>query len=144
MKSRHILTINSGSTSLKFVLFRIANAETRLLSGELDRIGLEGGRLHIQGHSGQTMVDERLELPDHAAALHQLFGWLGREQPHNVLYIVGHRVVHGGAAFYRPQPITAAVIEQLHTLAPDHLPHEIKAIQAIPLEISQCAPGGLS
>ncbi len=129
-----VLTINSGSSSLKFAVFRFQSKEERVLSGDLDRIGLDGGHFRVWGDDGRALADERLDIPDHANALRVLFDWLRGRRPAVSPDAVGHRVVHGGADFYRPHVITPDLIERLNSLvhlAPDHLPHEIKSIQAV-------------
>jgi acetate kinase len=130
----HILTINSGSTSVKFALFNMDGAETRLFSGDLE--GIEGGdsRFRVYDENKESLADRQVALPDHRAALKELFGWLTQKHPHRRVDAVGHRIVHGGAEFIRPHEITPDLLSSLHSLiplAPDHLPHEIKAIQAV-------------
>ncbi|MCB0185599.1 MAG: acetate/propionate family kinase [Caldilineaceae bacterium] len=130
----HVLTINSGSSSLKFALYQIGAMETRLFAGELERIGLDDGRFAVHNDAGQPVVDQPLALPNHEAALQQLLGWLASTHPNQPLAAVGHRLVHGGAAFVQPHLITTELLAKLSDimpLAPDHLPQEIKAIEAI-------------
>jgi len=128
-----ILTINSGSSSVKLAMYRMGEAETLEFSGSLERIGLRSGAFHIEDAGGQSLMDEQVDLPDHEAAFKRLFDWLQESQPGKALDAVGHRVVHGGAKFTLPHRITPALIAELKELvhlAPDHLPHEIKAILA--------------
>jgi acetate kinase len=129
-----ILTLNSGSSSLKFALYNLDQAETLIASGSMERVGLKAGRFRVSDASGRTSVDQPRDLPDHEAALRTLFEWLADYAPGQNLAAVGHRVVHGGPNFNRPQVITPDLVEVLHeliALAPDHLPHEIKAMQAV-------------
>jgi acetate kinase len=128
-----ILTINSGSSSVKLALYRMGEAETLEFSGSLERIGLRSGGFRIVAAGGQPLIDEQVDLPDHEAAFKRLFDWLRDSQPGEALDAVGHRVVHGGAKFTLPHRITPAMIGELKELvhlAPDHLPNEIKAILA--------------
>jgi len=72
-------------------------------------------------------------LPDHEAALSVLLAWLREHTGERGIDAVGHRVVHGGA-HSRPELVTPgllAVLRGLVPLAPDHLPHEITAIEAV-------------
>jgi acetate kinase len=129
-----ILTINSGSSSVKFGLYEMGETERLILSGSLERIGLRAGIYRINDSKAQPLVDEHINLPDHETALKQLFTWLEKHESGQKLDAVGHRVVHGGPKYYQPQQITPELIielKELVYLAPDHLPHEIKAIQAI-------------
>lgn len=129
-----ILTINSGSSSIKCSLYRIGQEEALLLSGAIERIGLHGGRFRIRDAGGEILVEEHGDLPDHDAALKTLFDWLKLRFPDQVLDAVGHRVVHGGTKYSQPHPITPellAALEEIVRLAPEHLPHELKAVRAV-------------
>jgi acetate kinase len=132
--SLRILTLNSGSSSLKFALYDLGQAETLVASGSIERIGLKAGRFRVSDASSGTSVDQPQDLPDHDAALKILFKWLADYAPGQDLDAAGHRIVHGGPNYNRPQVITPDLLATLHeiiALAPDHLPHEIKAIQAV-------------
>lgn len=132
-KNRLILTINSGSSSVKFSLYRLGSSEDLVLRGELDRIGVEGGLFRARAAAGNHLVDQTLDLPDHAAAFAALFDWFKDHELRRDLAAVGHRLVHGGEAHLKPALITPEILadlEKLIPLAPDHLPHEIKAIKA--------------
>ena len=130
---KRILTINSGSSSLKCSLYEMGKSEALVLFGAIERIGLRGGHFQIRDVSGKNMIDQQSDLPDHDAALKMLIEWLQRHFPDQVLDAVGHRVVHGGTKYSQPHLITPellAVLKELIRLAPDHLPHELKAIRA--------------
>ncbi|MEJ2671334.1 MAG: acetate/propionate family kinase, partial [Deltaproteobacteria bacterium] len=129
-----ILTVNSGSSSIKFSLYRLGAAEELLLVGMLDRIGVEGGHFRAQDQAGKTLVKREIKLPDHEAALQVLFKWLQDEQVSTDLAAVGHRLVHGGRGHRKTQKITPQTlgdIKKLIPLAPDHLPQEIRAIEVV-------------
>jgi acetate kinase len=129
-----ILTINSGSSSVKFALYHMGQAETLVLSGSIERIGLHASLFHIRDAAGETLLEEHLDLPNHAAALKTLFEWLQGYAPGQDLDAVGHRVVHGGPEYNQPQWITPELLvtlKELVPLAPDHLPHELKAIRTV-------------
>ena len=128
-----ILTINSGSSSVKVGLYEIGESEKLVLSGGLKRIGLRSGVFRIDDPEGQALVDEHHDFPEHLSALQRLLDWLKSHQPEKTLDAVGHRIVHGGPNYNQPQRITPSLMTELNDLvamAPDHLPHEIKAIQA--------------
>jgi len=129
-----ILTINSGSSSVKFSLYRLGVAESLVLHGKLDRIGVKGGVFQARDAGGGSLLDRTLDLPDHDAAFKTLLGWLQDQGSGKEVQAVGHRLVHGGAAHLTPAILTPAVqadLEKLAPLAPDHLPHEIKAIRVL-------------
>jgi acetate kinase len=135
-----ILTINSGSSSVKVALYRMERAETLTLSGSVERIGLKGGLFHLANGQGESLVDRHLDLPDHDAALKTLLDWLqGHDALGQAIDAVGHRVVHGGREYNQPHlvsPELVATLKEFVPLAPAHLPHEVSAIQAV----AQCCP----
>src|SRR5947209_6049248 len=89
-----LLTINTGSSSLKAALYEGSGAEARVLSVQAERIGLAGSHFRMGDDSGKLLVDEPGELADHAAAVAKLVDWLrGRGLDHH-LQAIGHRVVH--------------------------------------------------
>jgi acetate kinase len=122
-----VLTVNSGSSSLKFSLFE-TEPERLLLAGAVDRIGLGGGSFRIRGGTA-----EHHDFPDHDAALNRLFAFLRDGQsPHPE--IVGHRLVYGGRDYTQPHAVTPDLLGALRALipfAPEHLPHELAAMEAI-------------
>lgn len=129
-----ILTINSGSSSLKSSLYEMDQTEKLLLVGAMERIGLRAGQFRMQDANGRVVVREDLELPDHDTALKRLLDWLHEQFPDQQLHAVGHRVVHGGPSYREPHRITPELLDKLQEivrLAPEHLPHELKAIRAV-------------
>lgn len=129
-----ILVLNSGSSSIKIKLYRMGEGETLLRSGELERIGLDGGRFRAADGKGVALIEEKLNLPDHTTALRRLFTWLQTQELGGPLTAVGHRVVHGGARYRSPQRLDDSVLtalRQLIPLSPLHLPSEIAAIEAV-------------
>jgi acetate kinase len=128
-----ILTINVGSSSLKFALFAPEDRPRRLLSGQVERIGTADSRLVMAEAGCSQEVDIKVEVPDQAAAVALLMDRLGRVVGLKSIAVVGHRVVHGGNRFHRPERITPEVLEALRRIVPydpDHLPGEIGAIEA--------------
>jgi acetate kinase len=129
---QRILTINTGSSSLKVALFEMGRRETRILSGEVERIGVSEGRLHVTDANGATLIDQRNHLADHGAALEALLAWLKVNRPDLSPSAVGHRVVHGGTHYQEPQRVTPefiAILQGMVPIAPDHLPQSIRAMQ---------------
>ena len=134
MKShQQVLTINSGSSSIKFSLYKLGEKENLILIGEAEEIGSSNSLFRIQDNAGNLLLHQACELPDHSAALGMIFDQLPGETK-NTLSVVGHRVVHGGSTHTRPALITPRLLSDLKHLipfAPNHLPHEIKAIEAV-------------
>jgi len=127
-----VLTVNVGSSSLKFALFAAADSPSRLLSGRVERIGMQAARLVVAGIDGRH-EESAVEAPDQAAAVGLLIQLLGCVVGLKNIAIVGHRVVHGGNRFHRPELVTQEVLEELRKIVPydpDHLPGEIEAIEA--------------
>jgi acetate kinase len=126
-----ILAINRGSSSIKFAVYP-DSVEAPVLSGKLERIGLPEGAFRAVDNGHAPLVDQRVALPNHEAALKTLLDWLGSRKLD--LRVVGHRVVHGGMQYDRPQLVTPdliAALKALIPLAPEHLPQEIEAIEAV-------------
>lgn len=131
---RSILTINSGSSSIKFSLFKAGVDPELLVSGRLERIGLPEGRFSAFDGEGRSLLSKKLPLHGHGDALKELFGWLEGRPEGRGMGAVGHRVVHGGAEYASPGKIDRALLEAIRKLTPfaaEHLPHEIKAIEAV-------------
>ncbi len=123
-----ILTINGGSSSIKFALFEAGDSLQRILAGEVERIGLPEGSLRVKGIAPQDNFSRPVAAPDHTVAVSVLMDWIEDRIGRNSLTAVGHRVVHGGSKYSEPQKITAAMVEELHQLSsfdPEHLPEEI-------------------
>jgi acetate kinase len=128
-----ILTINGGSSSLKFALFERADPFMRLLSGRVDRIGQGDARWVMAQAGGGHEEDHRVDAPDQKAAVHFLIDWLERSVGFAEIATIGHRVVHGGRSHHQPERVTADLIAELrriHSYDPDHLPGEIELIEA--------------
>jgi acetate kinase len=126
-----ILAINRGSSSIKFAVYP-ESLEAPELSGKLERIGMPEGAFRVRDKSQALALDQRLPLHDQQTALKTLLDWL---QGRNLaLEVVGHRVVHGGTKYDRPHIVTPdliAALRELIPLAPEHLPAEIDAIEAV-------------
>ncbi len=137
-----VLTINTGSSSVKAGLFDIdERGETLLLSAAGERLGAHGGRMALQD-AGATLREQGDGLRDHAAALRLLFGWLGEPALAARPEAIGHRVVHGGTRFVEPAPVTPALLDELEKLTPvdpDHLPQAIAGLR-IALEAFPALP----
>lgn len=127
-----ILTLNAGSSSLKFSVFR-ANGEAVQAVGVVDRIG-SGGVLRLRDPAGVDLpVRPGLDFSSHAAALESALTCLSDALGSLSITAVGHRVVHGGPELSEPVVIDDAVMAYLAGLepfAPLHQPHNLAGIQA--------------
>jgi acetate kinase len=130
---KFILTINGGSSSIKFALFDIGESLQCILSGRVEGIGLPQGRFEAKGSNGTDNFSRSVAMPDHTAAVNVLMDWLGERIQRAELAAVGHRVVHGGPKYWEPQRITPEMVAELHQLSPfdpEHLPEEILLTEA--------------
>lgn len=131
-----VLTINGGSSSIKFAVYALGEAggePQRGLAGQLDRIGQPGTRLTVCDPATGQPSSQPVEAADQAAAIQFLLDWLEPQLALATVQAVGHRVVHGGPAHVEPAVITPALVADLRQLTaydPDHLPGEIALIEA--------------
>jgi acetate kinase len=132
--SLRILTVNSGSSSIKFSLYAMGSKEEILFTGSISRIGLQGSFFSVRGPGGSVIEERYSDVPDHDAAFSVFFAWFRSFSADTFIDAVGHRIVHGGSRLVEPHTVTRDVLDQLARLAllaPEHLPHEIKAIKAV-------------
>jgi acetate kinase len=128
---RHILTVNSGSSSIKFALYPIGTARSPIFSGKIERIGLPRPVLTVK-EGGQRQSPQPIRAADHRAAGGLLLDWLQKRVGFESIAGVGHRVVHGGAGFTESQRITPRLIRELRRLSPfdpEHLPSSIQLME---------------
>lgn len=129
-----ILTINGGSSSIKFALFAPGESLQRILEGSMDRIGLADASLRVKAKNQADSFSQPVSAPDYTAAVETLADWIEEAYGDGALTAVGHRIVHGGPNYSSPQRIDKEMIAELHRLspfAPKHIPEEILLIEAI-------------
>lgn len=127
-----ILTINAGSSSIKFAVFA-SNSLSCLYSGEVDKL-LERPVFSVQKRADNTRSTLPLAEPGFDKALTQILEWLQASNFLSSLKAIGHRVVHGGRFFQAPALINDRVLAELKSLnplAPLHQPHELAAIELL-------------
>ena len=134
----NIFVINSGSSSIKYQLFRMPD-EHPICSGLVERIGLDNSIIthKIYQNKEQNVIRETLQLKDHEQGLHEVTRLLtdpqiGVIKDPEEINAVGHRVVHGGEAFASTTIINDDVeqkILDLFSLAPLHNPANYKGIK---------------
>ena len=128
-----VLTINGGSSSIKFAIFDPGSPPNRWLAGILERIGFADAFLRTTKAGGQ---EERRTLPaaDFNQAVVGLLDWLQSVGELGQVSAVGQRIVHGGPIHTDPQVVTPELIAELRDaipFAPAHLPSGIQLIEAI-------------
>lgn len=135
-----LLTLNCGSSSLKFAVFSLAGEPRRLLSGAISGVGADKSRFRAVDAAGMALWDETETCVNHAAAIDLAIGRLARAEGVGAIRLVGHRVVHGGPDCDCPELVTAQVEERLRRLiplAPLHLPANLDGIAAARLLLPQ-------
>ncbi len=128
-----ILTINGGSSSIKFALFEAGPSLERILEGGIDRIGHPEATLRVKGVSKSDNFSWSVAATDHPAAVGAIMDWIETHSGRDAVTAVGHRVVHGGPKYCQPRRITVDMIEELRQLSPfdpEHLPSEILLMEA--------------
>jgi acetate kinase len=135
---QRVLTINSGSSSLKAALYEMSEPASLKLSVTVSRINAHGcqmsSRMQITDASGTTLLDRNGGLPDNSGALQELFTWLAQHEAGQGLTAIGHRIVHGGPHYHAPQLVTPELLTALQSLTPldpDHMPQALKGIEFI-------------
>jgi len=129
--NQRILTINGGSSSIKFALFDSETSPKRILAGGIERIGLPDATWHAKGLDDADTFSRPVTAPNHKVAVAILMDWI--EKRRGSLAAVGHRVVHGGPKYSAPQRITPEMVADLRVLTPfdpEHLPEEILLTEA--------------
>jgi acetate kinase len=134
----NIFVINTGSSSLKYQLFKMP-LQQPVCSGLVERIGMEDASItHKTFLNGEEkIIKEKKVLPDHETGLHEVVRLLtdpviGVIKSTDEIDAVGHRVVHGGESFAATTIITDEVkekIKALFSLAPLHNPANYIGIQ---------------
>ena len=128
-----ILTINGGSSSIKFALFDAGDSLQRILEGTIERIGLPEATFMVKGSNEAENFTRSVVAANHTQAVGLLMDWLEGRIQRGELTAVGHRVVHGGPKYSEPQRITPVMVKELHQLQPfdpEHLPEEILLTEA--------------
>lgn len=128
-----ILAINGGSSSIKFALFEGGEPLSRVLDGAIERIGLTGTSLQVKGLGQADNFSRLVNASDYKVAALAMMDWIEQRIGCNALVAVGHRVVHGGSVYSKPEQITAEMVEGLRRLSPfdpEHLPEELLLIEA--------------
>lgn len=128
----YILTINGGSSTIRFALFQNDESLMRLLHGKIDRIGLNDSKLTFNDGKENQKDTLKVVASDPQSAANFLIDWLEGQEGFSSVRAVGHRVVHG-MNHTGPELITNELLDELHLITsydPDHLPAEIELVKA--------------
>src|SRR5271165_4946972 len=132
-----VLTLNAGSSSIKFAAFGVADGGSisLLASGQIEGIGAtpKGSISSAAGETTELRFERSLGRMDHQAAMGAILGGLRAKGHDSSVAAIGHRVVHGGPDLVQPILINGealAKLRKLIPLAPLHQPHNIAGIEA--------------
>jgi len=126
-----ILTINGGSSSIRFAIYQGEKQLELRLHGKVDRIGLTNTKLTFR--TAPDAWEDSLKLPtsDHQSAVKFLIDWLEKQENFLSVWVVGHRIVHG-MHHTEPELVTQDLLDELHRISPydpAHLPREIELLE---------------
>src|SRR5664279_1714075 len=130
-ENESILTINGGSSSIKFSLYKIENPLKQLFYGQLENIGTEKAKISFKISGAEKMNCISIQTSDYHEAARHLIEWLEKQKAFESIKAIGHRIVHG-MKHTGPVLITPAFIRELKKISaydPDHLPVEIELIE---------------
>ena len=131
LTAKNVLTINGGSSSIKFALYQSGEPLTKKLSGKIERIGLSGATLTYTDARNEQKNSVAIEAGDYVAAANALIAWLEPHLADAKLVAIGHRIVQG-MLHSKPELVTQPLLDELHQISaydPEHLPLEIKLIE---------------
>ena len=133
--TKNILTVNGGSSSIKFALFDSGIYPRLIVRGEIERIGTAGATFSTHTAGEDRKPAQPVVVTDQTAAVTLLVDWLRSRQSGGEagLLAIAHRVVHGGPKYHQPQRLTPALLmalRQLIPLDPLHMPGEILLMEA--------------
>jgi acetate kinase len=134
-----VLTINAGSSSVRFAIFEASQPPRRLLQGKIERMGSDDASLTVDHGVGAVPMQVKAEIGAHGAAIDFLLDWLESQPLFKTLNGVGHRVVHG-MLHTAPERVTPEVLNELKSIIPfdpEHMPREIELIEALQRRHSQ-------
>lgn len=123
---KRILTLNGGSSSIKFALYVLNGTLELKFTGQLKGIGSKKAVIKY-GESENTAV----KAADHDEAVKSLVDWLEEKADLKQVTAIGHRIVHG-MQHVLPEKITPKLIAYLKSISaydPEHLPEEIKLME---------------
>lgn len=144
MTERRILTLNAGSSSVKFATYRQDDLALQL-SGQVANLGGQP-RLRAKA-SANTIVNETWPpLEDPESAIDRVLDWLSENGWTDGTVAVGHRIVHGGLEFRKPTILTPEVLARLgalEPLAPLHQPLNLRGVEIAGRHLPRAVQAGV-
>lgn len=133
VKKSTVLTLNAGSSSIRFALYEQVEPLRRVLCGKLDRIGTASSVLTYTDANEKSHSVVDVDTSNKGSSVAFLLNWLNQQQVFASVNSVGHRVAHG-MMHTEPEQITTGLLDELRSYtayAPQHLPMQIELIEAI-------------
>ncbi|MEO7493388.1 MAG: acetate/propionate family kinase [Massilia sp.] len=131
--SAQVLTINAGSSSIKFALYALDPEPKIAFDGTIDDIGGAHSRFTVHG-STSDQVDRLFPIPERVTAVNVLVDWLLTRLQPDSLAAISHRVVFGSADYGSTRRVDSFLLSDLYdavTSDPEHLPLEIHLIEVL-------------
>jgi acetate kinase len=128
-----ILTINGGSSSIKFAIFSATDPPAAVMRGQVERIGRPGSQLIARREGDKTADVRSIDAADYRHGAQRVIDYVKEVIGDSAISGIGHRVVHGGIHLTETQRITTALVAELKRTQPldlAHLPREIALIEA--------------
>lgn len=135
-----VLTVNGGSSSIKFALYDADAFSEPSVAGELERIGTAEARLKIKPIGSIPAESGLVAAADHAEGVLRVVEWLDRHASIKDIAAIGHRIVHGGEQYRQTARVTPEMVAELKRLVPmdpTHLPGEVALIEAFDRHLPQ-------
>jgi acetate kinase len=145
MTASRLLTLNAGSSSLKFAIYESGPALSLRLSGQVSGLGTTP---HLRARAGSdVLADESWAgVRGLDAALERVFAWLDRQGWAQGIAAIGHRIVHGGLEFRDPTPLNDEILQRLEALAPLaplHQPFNLRCVARAATYFPQALQAGV-
>jgi acetate kinase len=145
MTAQRLLTLNAGSSSLKFAIYEAEAGLPLRLAGQVSGLGATP---HLRVWAGSDVLADETWADTRGldAVLERTFGWLDEASWNVGVAAVGHRIVHGGLEFRDPTPLSAAVLQRLEALtplAPLHQPFNLRGVTMAAAHFPQALQAGV-
>ena len=130
-KDECILTINGGSSSIKFSLYKIEDPLKQMFNGQIENIGSSKAKLSFNISATEQKNSINIKSTDTDEAANNLIDWLEKQEGFDSIKAIGHRIVHG-MKHTEPEIISTELLQGLKKISPydpEHLPEEIKLIE---------------
>ena len=127
----YLLTINGGSSSIKFTLYNVTESLTPILFGKLAGLGLPVAKLRVTNSIQAEASAVDIKADNYQQAVAVLIDWFYKHIDISSVKAIGHRIVHGGHQYKNPQWVTKQLLKHLSAITPldpQHLPGEIQLI----------------